>query len=72
MPGFQVVAVDTTAAGDAFNGYLAVLIAEGLDLLQAVRTACAAGALATTVAGARPALPVYDQVNQFLGSKNGR
>jgi ribokinase len=71
VPGFPVVAVDTTAAGDAFNGYLAVSIAEGLDLLRAVRTACAAGALAATVAGARPALPLHDQVNQFLGSEHG-
>jgi ribokinase len=67
VAGFQASAVDTTAAGDAFSGYLAVSIAEGRDLLQAVRRACAAGALAATVAGARPALPCHDSVDRLLG-----
>jgi ribokinase len=69
VAGFKVSAVDTTAAGDAFSGYLAVSIAEGRDLLQAARRACAAGALAATVAGARPAIPHHDSVDRLLGVK---
>ena len=66
VPGIRVAAVDTTSAGDAFSGYLAVSIAEGLDLARAVRRACAAGALATTVHGARPSLPVRERVEGLL------
>jgi len=66
VPGFSVVAVDTTAAGDAFSGYLAVSLAEGLDMAGAVRRACAAGALATTVHGARPSLPMREKVDGML------
>ena len=54
---FAVPVVDTTAAGDAFCGVLAVALAEGLPLLPAARLAGAAGALAVTVAGAAPSLP---------------
>ncbi len=53
----RVRAVDTTGAGDAFAGALAVAWATGLPPLQAVRMACAAGALATTAAGASPSSP---------------
>lgn len=72
VPGFPVVAVDTTAAGDAFNGSLAVSLAEGLDLALAVRRACAAGALATTVHGARPSLPVRARVDGLVRSEHGQ
>ena len=57
VPGFPVTAVDTTAAGDAFAGALAVRLASGADLAEAVRFANAAGALAATQAGAQPSLP---------------
>lgn len=66
VPSPAVAAIDSTAAGDAFNGYLAVSLAEGLDLTAAVRRACAAGALATTVPGARPSLPSPDRVDEML------
>jgi ribokinase len=66
VPSPAVAAIDSTAAGDAFNGYLAVSLAEGLDLTAAVHKACAAGALATTVQGARPSLPSRDQVDELL------
>lgn len=72
VPGFPVAAVDTTSAGDAFSGYLAVSIAEGLDLARAVRRACAAGALATTVHGARPSLPVREKVDGLLSPDHER
>ena len=66
LPGFSVVATDTTAAGDAFNGGLAVALAEGEDLAVAVRRACAGGALAATMAGARPSLPERTSVERLL------
>ena len=66
--GFPVTAIDSTAAGDAFNGFLAVGLAEGLDLEKAVPRACAAGALATTVPGARPSLPFRESVDDLWGS----
>lgn len=63
-----VEAVDTTAAGDAFCSALAVALAEGAALPEAVRFACAAGAHATTHAGAEPALPRRDEVEALLAT----
>jgi ribokinase len=57
VPGFQVTAVDTVGAGDAFVGALAVALASGLDPAAAVTAACAAGAAAATRRGAQAALP---------------
>ena len=51
QPAFAVEVVDTTGAGDAFNGALAWALAEHRDLAPAVRLACAAGALATRALG---------------------
>jgi ribokinase len=59
---FPVQAVDSTAAGDAFAGALAVRLGEGAALGEAVEFACAAGALAATRPGAQPALPRQEEV----------
>ncbi len=53
----QAEAVDTTAAGDAFNGALAVALAEGKSLLGAVEWATKAAAISVTRPGAQPSLP---------------
>jgi ribokinase len=66
VPGFPVEAVDTTAAGDAFAGALAVRLAHGASLSEAVRHANAAGALAATRSGAQPSLPTAAEIDAFL------
>jgi ribokinase len=66
VPGFRVPVVDTTAAGDAFNAALAVGLAEGMPLPQAVRFANAAGALACTKMGALPAMPTRADVDALV------
>ncbi|MBE3575895.1 MAG: ribokinase [Firmicutes bacterium] len=71
IPGFTVQAVDTTGAGDAFNGGLAVALAKGYALPEACRIANAVGALSVTGAGAQGALPRWDQV-EALTRTGGR
>jgi ribokinase len=66
IPGFHIEAVDTTAAGDAFNGALAVALGKGLGLPDAVRFANAAGALAATRLGAQACMPTAAEVEKFL------
>lgn len=66
VPAFPVSTVDTVAAGDAFNGGLGAALAEGLTLRQAVVWGAAAGALASTKAGAQPSLPERHTFNAFL------
>jgi ribokinase len=66
IPAFPVEVVDTTGAGDAFSGTLAVAAAEGLPLEEAVRRANAAGALAATRLGTMPAMPTREEVDALL------
>jgi len=66
FPAFDVTPVDTTAAGDAFVGGLAVALAEGRPLQEAVRWGNAAGALATTRLGAQPSLPTRQALEEML------
>ena len=65
---FPITPVDTTASGDAFNGALAVSLASGNSLSQAVRYACAAGAVTATRPGAQPSLPTREELDQFIAS----
>jgi ribokinase len=64
---FKVKVVDTTAAGDAFTGGLAVAIAEGMPVAAAARFANACGAVACQNFGAQPALPTREQVTHLAG-----
>ena len=66
VPAFQVITVDTTAAGDAFNGALAVALAEKKPLFEAARFANAAAALATTKMGAQPSLAARPEIEKLL------
>ncbi|MGD0020240.1 MAG: ribokinase [Candidatus Limnocylindrales bacterium] len=69
VPGEHVSTVDTTGAGDAFNGALAAAIAEGRPLAEAVQRAVAAGALATTHVGAREGMPTAVELEEFLAAR---
>ena len=66
VPGFKVKVVDTTAAGDIFNGALAVALAERRSLLDAVRFANAAAALSVTHLGAQASAPPRDRIESLL------
>jgi ribokinase len=68
VPGFPVTPVDTTAAGDCFNGAFAVALMQGMVPVEAARFACAAAALSTTRAGAQPSMPRREDVLQMLGA----
>lgn len=65
-PAIPVTPIDTTAAGDAFNGALAVALAEGRTLDAAVRFATAAAAISVTRRGAQPSLPSRADVEALL------
>jgi ribokinase len=62
----RVEAVDGTAAGDAFTACLAISLLEGRDPQDALRRACAAGAIAASRFGAQPSLPTADEVDAIL------
>jgi ribokinase len=66
IPGFRVKAVDATAAGDTFNGALAVALAEGNPLSDAVRFANAAAALSVTRLGAQPSAPTRSEIERMI------
>lgn len=66
VPAFAVEAIDTVAAGDAFNGGLASALDAGLSLSEAVRWGAAAGALCTTKRGAQGAMPDRATFDKFL------
>jgi ribokinase len=61
-----VVAVDSTAAGDSFTGYLGAALAGGFSLNDAISLAMAAGALAVTKRGASPSVPYRADVDKLL------
>ena len=68
IPGFQVEAVDTTAAGDTFNAALAVALAEGRPLSEAAVYANAAAAISVTRQGAQPSAPSRAEVESLLAA----
>lgn len=65
-PAFEVDAVDTTAAGDAFNGAFAAQLAGGADESGAAIFASAAAAISVTRAGAQASMPTRDEVEAFI------
>ena len=69
VPAFSVEAVDATAAGDTFNGGLAVALSEGMPLAEALRFANAAAALSVTRLGAQTSIPTREEVERFLAER---
>ena len=69
VPALKVKPVDTTAAGDVFNGALAVAMSEGMSLERSVRFACAAAALSVTRLGAQPSAPQRAEIESMLVSR---
>ncbi|MCL6270876.1 ribokinase [Sansalvadorimonas sp. 2012CJ34-2] len=70
ISGFKVTPVDTTAAGDTFNGALVVALAEGKPLEKAVTFANAAGAISVTRPGAQPSVPTRQEVDDYLAKSS--
>ena len=66
IEAFRVNAIDTTGAGDAFNGAFAVGLISGKSPLSSARFAVAAGAVSVTRAGAQPSMPTMEEVNLLL------
>ncbi len=66
LPAYPVYAVDTTAAGDAFNGAFAVALMNGQDPFAAASWASAVAAISVTRAGAQTSMPTTSEVDRFL------
>lgn len=66
LPPFRVEAVDTTGAGDAFNGGLVAGMAEGMDIWQAARFASAVAAVSVTRYGTSQAMPTREEAETLL------
>ena len=66
FPPLPVTPIDTTAAGDAFNGVLAATLLEGRQLDEAIMRANAAGALCVTKRGAQEALPTRQEIEALV------
>jgi ribokinase len=65
VPGYEVAAVDSTAAGDCFIGALAKAVADGVDIVEAVRYANRAASISVTRVGAQPSLPYAAEVEEY-------
>jgi ribokinase len=67
LPAYSVQAIDTTAAGDAFNGAFAVALMKGQDPLSSASWASAVAAISVTRPGAQPSMPTAFEVDRFFG-----
>lgn len=70
FPSFRVLAVDSTAAGDVFNGTLAMAIANGETIQDTIEIASAAAAISVTKQGAQTSIPTYSEIDAFLKKNN--
>ncbi len=71
VSAFHVAAVDTTAAGDTFNGGLLVALTEGMDMVAATRFANGCGALAVKRHGAQTSIPTRAEADDFVANVSG-
>jgi ribokinase len=65
VPAYKVNAVDTTAAGDVYNGAMCAALAEGASLVEALRFATKASAISVSREGAQPSIPSREEVDNF-------
>ena len=72
IPAMQVKATDTTAAGDVFNGALAVALSEGKNTVAAVEFACKAAAISVTRLGAQSSVPYRNEVELISENKEAK
>ncbi len=70
FPAFKVDALDSTAAGDVFNGTLAVALSERYSFNKAITFACAAAAISVTRPGASQSAPEKQEILDFLKERN--
>ena len=66
----KVEVIDTTGAGDAYNGGLAAALAEGKELMDAAKFANVVGALSVTKMGTAPAMPYRKDIDEFIEQNN--
>lgn len=67
VPAFRAgEVVETTGAGDAFNGGFAVALAEGADIVEATRFGCAVAGISVTRHGTTPSMPARREVEELL------
>ena len=66
IPSMRVKAIDTTGAGDAFNGGFVTALSEGKDIFEAARFGNAVGALSVTKIGTAPAMPHRSDIDRFM------
>jgi ribokinase len=72
VPAYKVAAVDTTAAGDAFNGAFAVGLMKGQSPREAAAFACAVAGISVTRHGAQPSMPTLAEVGRFLRDQSAK
>lgn len=72
VPAFPVDAVDTTAAGDAFNGGFSVGLMKGMNIVESARFASAVAAISVTRPGAQRSMPVLQEVEEFIAEQAKR
>jgi len=66
IEALNIDVIDTTGAGDAYNGGLAAALAEGKDIVEAAKFANIVGALCVTKIGTAPAMPFRKEINKYL------
>ena len=71
LPRLQVEAIDTTGAGDAFNGGFVTALSEGRDLFEALRYGNATGALSVTRLGTAPSMPLRAEIMRMVRENYG-
>lgn len=72
VPAFAVNPMDTTAAGDAFNGGFAVGLMKGMNAIESASFASAVAAISITRAGAQPSMPALQEVEQFIAEQSAQ